>query len=45
MKSEEEIRKEIRKCEDILHNVTENEKEYRHDAYIRLKGLTWVLEQ
>ena len=44
MKSEEEIKKEIRKCEDILRYVTENEKEYKHDAYIRLKGLAWVLK-
>ena len=43
MKSEEEIRNEIRRCEDILQNVSDNEIAYKNEVRGELEGLKWAL--
>ena len=43
MKSEKEIRNEIRRCEDILQNVSDNEIAYKNEVRGELEGLKWAL--
>ena len=43
MKSEEEIKNEIRRCEDILQNVSDNEIAYKNEVRGQLEGLKWAL--
>ena len=43
MKNEEEIKNEIRRCEDILQNVSDNEIAYKNEVRGQLEGLKWAL--